>query len=107
MRPYVESTAPPGLSGVSAITAGFGYSLAVVGQEQPTPPILTPPVLLPDGSAHVGISPVAGLTFTLLASTNLVDWTALATLKGTNSTMTISDPAAGTFSRRFYRAVIP
>jgi beta-glucanase (GH16 family) len=58
-----------------------------------------------------------GLVFTLQispnmnghiqVSTNLTSWVTLTNFVGTNSTLTIRDPAATNYSRRFYRAVIP
>jgi PKD repeat protein len=41
------------------------------------------------------------------ASTNLVNWTILAQRAGGPGTVTITDPQASQFNRRFYRAVAP
>ena len=51
-----------------------------------------------------------GLTnqvYEIEASTNLVNWVGIAQKAGSNGTMTITDPEAGRFPRRFYRAVAP
>jgi hypothetical protein len=58
-----------------------------------------------------------GLTFNLLVSknlnghiqisTNLTTWANLTNFVGSNSSLTIHDPAATNSARRFYRAVIP
>ena len=49
----------------------------------------------------------AGLSYTLQASTNLVDWIPIQTYISTNSTMTVVDPTATNYNYRFYRAVTP
>jgi uncharacterized repeat protein (TIGR01451 family) len=44
-----------------------------------------------------------GENYVLLASTNLVDWTPIAGFVDSNSPVTIYDPNASQFSKRFYR----
>jgi hypothetical protein len=48
-----------------------------------------------------------GLNGQIQVSTNLMNWTTLTHFVGTNTTITIRDPAATNSPRRFYRAVIP
>ncbi|MGO8926296.1 MAG: hypothetical protein ACLQU3_05320 [Limisphaerales bacterium] len=55
------------------------------------------------GQFQMLMSGTAGQTYTLLTSTNLVTWTPLGVFLCTNSVMTIADPSASNFSRRFYR----
>jgi sugar lactone lactonase YvrE len=50
------------------------------------------------------IEAAVGQTIAVDSSTDLVEWTALATNYITNSLLYFSDPAPATFSRRFYRA---
>ncbi len=70
-------------------------------------PALTAPAVLADGTVQLNLSGIAGLSYTLQASTNLADWTLVTTLMNTNGTMTVVDPAATNFNYRFYRAVTP
>jgi hypothetical protein len=49
----------------------------------------------------------AGLNGHIQVSTNLTSWTTLTNFVGTNSTITLLDPAATNTTRRFYRAMIP
>jgi hypothetical protein len=49
----------------------------------------------------------AGRSYTIQASTNLVDWTALTNFVSATGTDQFTDPAAPSFNRRFYRAVTP
>lgn len=49
----------------------------------------------------------AGRSYTIHASTNLVNWTALTNFVSATGTNQCTDPAAPNFSRRFYRAVTP
>ena len=41
------------------------------------------------------------------ASTNLVDWAPFAILANTNGAVRFNDPDAASYSKRFYRAVMP
>jgi hypothetical protein len=50
---------------------------------------------------------IGGWTYTIQASTDLVNWTPLTTFVATNGATQIVDPAAGSFSHRFYRATAP
>ncbi len=47
-----------------------------------------------------------GLNYRIEASTNLVNWSTLAVLPGTNSPLYLRDSTAGNQSRKFYRAVV-
>jgi hypothetical protein len=60
--------------------------------------------LLPDSRFQLTVSGgVSGQSYVLLASTNLVDWTPISGFVGTNPPVTIYDPDAGNYRRRFYR----
>jgi hypothetical protein len=52
------------------------------------------------------LSVPVGLTYTIMASTDLQAWTPIATNVATGPTMTFTDPAAATYPLRFYRAVL-
>ena len=45
----------------------------------------------------------ANQTWTIQVSDNLLDWTFLTDLSGTNGTVEVVDPGATNYSRRFYR----
>ena len=99
---FGQSTVPPGLSGVIAIAAGGWNSVALVGG-----PVLTPPAPQPGGSMQLTLNGIAGWRYTVSGSTDLVDWTPLTSFVATNASTQIVDPAAGSFSHRFYRATAP
>ena len=96
------TTVPPGLNGVIAIAAGGWNSVAVVGG-----PVLTPPAPQPGGSMQLTLNGIAGWRYTVSGSTDLVNWTPLTSFVATNASTQIVDPAAGSFSHRFYRATAP
>jgi hypothetical protein len=48
----------------------------------------------------------AGLHYTLLASTNLVNWESVASLWATNSPFDLADPASSNFNARYYQVSV-
>ncbi len=54
---------------------------------------------------HAGVP--MGLTFVTLASTNLVDWTPIATNVATSASTAITDPQAALHQKRFYKVMLP
>jgi hypothetical protein len=56
-----------------------------------------------NGQFQMLMSGTAGQSYTLLTSTNLTSWTPLEVFLCSNSVMTIADPSATNFNRRFYR----
>ena len=70
-------------------------------------PTLTEPAILADGSVQFNLSGIAGLSYTVQASTNLVDWVPMLGFVSTNGTTTVVDPAVANLSYRFYRASSP
>ena len=73
-----------------------------VGQT-PNPPEFSGSLALSHGQFQMTVSGTSGETYTLFASTNLVNWTPVASFLCTNSSMTISDSTASNFTKRFYR----
>jgi plastocyanin len=72
---------------------------------QPTPATLLDPTPLPGGGFQFTLSNlVVGATYVVQASTNLVDWSSLATNMAASSVETYVDNGAGAFTRRFYRS---
>jgi len=70
----------------------------------PTAVSIGPSHLLPGGQFQLAISSgVLGQSYVVLASTNLVDWLPISGYIFTNPPITIFDPNATNFPRRFYR----
>jgi hypothetical protein len=99
---FGQSTVPAGLNGVVAVAAGTWNSVALVGG-----PVLTPPAPQPGGSMQLTLNGIAGWRYTVSGSTDLVNWTPLTSFVATNASTQIVEPAAGSFSHRFYRATAP
>lgn len=60
---------------------------------------------LAGGQIRFRVNGATGLTVNLMASTNLTTWTQIATQTLAGTTWDFTDTAAGTFSKRFYKAV--
>lgn len=80
----------------------------------PVPQVITGPVRQASGqmtfwagdSNGTRLTPTDAAKFELHASTNLVNWSKLTNVIAvTNGLLRLVDPAAGTFSRRFYRII--
>ncbi|HEX4265646.1 MAG TPA: chitobiase/beta-hexosaminidase C-terminal domain-containing protein [Verrucomicrobiae bacterium] len=54
---------------------------------------------------QMGFSGVAGNSYVLLTSTNLLDWTPLITNTATTNLFYLTDPGASNYPRRFYRVL--
>ena len=68
--------------------------------------LLGPVTLLSGGVLQVSMMGLAGQTYLIQASTDLVNWTTLTTLTLTNGTGQFTDPATASYPQRFYRAVV-
>ena len=72
---------------------------------QPTPATLLDPVRLPGGSFQFTLSNlVVGATYIIQASTNLVDWSNIATNVAASDVESYVDNEAPAFRQRFYRS---
>jgi len=72
--------------------------------QPPSPPAFSGSGVLSHGQFQMLMSGTVGQTYTLLASTNLANWDRVGVgFLCTNSVMTIADPSASNFNRRFYR----
>ena len=82
------------------VTVTSNTTLSVV-----VPPQFTAISLTNPGVLHLQLTGSTGRVYVLEAATNLVQpqWSVLATNATTNGVATYSDPAAGSFSNRFYR----
>ena len=92
---------------VTAVAGSGASSSSAVALTLIAAPTLTEPAVLADGSAQFNLSGIVGLSYTLQASTNLVDWVPVLSFVSTNGTTTVADPAATNFNSRFYRARTP
>lgn len=88
------------------LAAGPGMILQS-GVLAPPRPALGPVVLLAGGVVQVALAGLAGQTYPVQASTNLIAWLNITNVALTNASGHFVDPAASKFSRRFYRAVVP
>jgi hypothetical protein len=90
---------------VTAVASSGANSSSALAMTLIAAPTLTEPAVLPDGSVQFNLGGIVGLSYTLQASTNLVDWFPVLSLVSTNSTTQVADPAPTGFKYRFYRAV--
>ena len=98
-----QSTVPSGLTGVSAVAAGWNYSLALIGG--PLTFALVHPVW-DSGGFRVSLSSQAGTSYTLQYKSALGDagWTSLSPAAGNGGVLALTD-ASATGSQRFYRVL--
>ena len=76
----------------------------------PSPNIVIPPAILPNGHFHVGFAGIPGYTYTIQYSPNPSggSWTTIATrTAGSNGLFEFEDPTEPTPSSRFYRTIYP
>lgn len=83
-----------------------GFRLAIDAIEAPAlQPVLDQARLLANGHFQCRLVGQRGKTYRLEASTNLLDWTVVATnLPGSSSGRTVEDTQTSGHARRFYRA---
>jgi len=62
---------------------------------------------LVDGRVQFTLNTRSGRSYTVQASTNLVDWVPLGTLTATDTKLMFTDTNARGVRRRFYRAILP
>jgi hypothetical protein len=77
------------------------YQAVVLSQAQPQ---LGVPQFSTGGAAQVSVTGLAGQTYIIESSTNLVNWVPVYTNSGS---FMFTDPNATDFSYRFYQAVLP
>jgi len=106
-----ETNVPAGLSNVVAIAAGTYDALAIVTVGSA---VAGNPLALGSGKFLAGrqfqfavTGGTTGQGYTVLASTNLLNWITLTSGSITNSPFYYSDPAATNYPRRFYRLTAP
>jgi hypothetical protein len=84
--------------------AGLTASAAARLTVSPPPLRFNGATVLPDGQVQFNVSGGLGQTYTVEASTNLVDWATLTTVVITNVPQTLTDTAATNYTSRYYRA---
>ena len=112
-----------GCDGVSSalvlpVRGGQQYFIGVAGVNGARGPVsvvyllLCPPAVLssagptPQGAEHVQVSGYANMHFTLQASTDLVNWTALLSTNSPTAVFDYVDAGSTNLPRRFYRALV-
>jgi hypothetical protein len=77
----------------------------IVSSTNSAPPSLSSPSFGSSGQFQFTLMGIPSRSYQILASTNLTDWSVLATLVSSNGTglLPYSDPSATNFNRRFYR----
>jgi probable HAF family extracellular repeat protein len=115
----LNSLVPPGspeLSSATAINdagqivgvasdAGGGWHAFLL---TPQPQIqLLAPLRLPNGQFRFSFTGEAGRSYTIQASTDLLDWASMTNFAGATGTNQFTDGAAAGLNRRFYRVVTP
>jgi hypothetical protein len=88
----------------TGVIAG-GWSLALAWQSTPLAVQLSAPILMSDGCSQVTLQAQPGKTYTIEASTDLRNWTPIATNTLSSSIWTFVDLNGTNFTQRFYRAV--
>lgn len=99
-----QSSVPSGLSGVIAISAGMGLSLALVAD--PPPNTLLPLRLQTDAGFRMAFYGITSSHYTLETSSNLLDWAPVTDFVITNSPTILSGPEAIDQKQRYYRALM-
>lgn len=92
-------------AGMAATLITNGNSLVLRVTSPPVPVVVPPVALVRDtGGMHLGVNAQAGYSYKVSASTNLVDWTHLVTVRG-QDVVPWSLPAAElAYVKRFFRA---
>jgi hypothetical protein len=73
----------------------------------PTPPSFGTAQRQSNGQFQMAVAGTAGQSYTLMASTNLVNWAPAFSFVCSNTTIVIFDPLATNFNNRFYRISSP
>lgn len=99
------STASATSASVSGLTSFGDFAVGQIGSG---PPTVTYCSVQADRSALIGLAGVPGVTYTIHASVDLANWTAIGTtVAGTNGAGVFQDTVAEGMPVRFYRASYP
>jgi len=100
----VDSAAYPGADVWSGYFSRTRFNLTTAGQDNP--PRLTSLSFAPDGHLSLTLQGLAGASYRIDCSTNLVDWTPLGTTALSGTTAIFEDPTPASRPCFFYRAVL-
>ena len=89
----------------SAFATGYNHSVAASALFTIQPIYFTSGGFTTNGQFQLGCFGTPGRTYVLQASTNLISWIPLNTNLAATNLFLLTDPGAGNFSRRFYRAL--
>jgi hypothetical protein len=89
----------------TAFETNFDNSVAASALFTIQPPFFTTEAFTSGGVFQLGFSGAAGNRYVLQASTNLIDWTPIATNMATTNLFNLMDSNAAAFPSRFYRVL--
>lgn len=104
-----NSVGPAGANVPIKVSGNAGESLLMAGLQlylERVPNELRAMEILPNGQARFQMLGEPGFSYTIQASTNLVDWSAIGSVQVTNASMPVVDVSAPAHNARFYRAVL-
>jgi hypothetical protein len=110
---YAANT-PHGFDGVGVKSSADGKTLAIFSDGSlflslPPPSLpsaLSVATISSNGLPTFELSGQPGYTYTVQASTNLINWEYVATFINTNGTVPFTDPDSPNYSQRYYRVVL-
>jgi hypothetical protein len=99
-----EGAAPAGLTNVTALAAGWSYSLALSGAGVILLPVTLFNPTWTSNTFSVSLQTQIGISYTLQSTSALMpaNWTVVQSNSGTGGILTLTDPAA-VGAQRFYR----
>ena len=93
------------------VANNWGSATSLVATLTVTNPIIKLSLAGGGGMTSTGFTfqvPVpVGLTYVVLASTNIVDWTPIYTNVALTASAMVTDSQAGNYPRRFYKVMLP
>lgn len=92
------TTTPSSLTLTNVVTGFYGIT---------NPPVLLMTANATNGPAQITLTGATGFYSLLQSSTDLTNWTSVATLVNSNGVVQFSDPSSTNQARRYYRAVVP
>jgi hypothetical protein len=94
-----------GTSNAAVVASLQAKGVIITNLYQSLQPVILPgsPQLLPGGRLSLRFSSVLGRNYSVLASTNLTQWTNLGTFQGLLGSSSFTDSNTAPYSRRYYR----
>ncbi len=91
---------------VQALVGTAAHLAHPIGRGVPEQPVLGPVVLLSNGSVQVTFTGLAGRTYSIQASTDLMNWLTITNVTLSSTPGQFVDSAAPHFAQRFYHLVV-